>query len=96
MRVKELLKIKGITQKEFAEKLGMTPIGLSQILSGKPSYTTLEKIASALDVEVWELLVSPEEIMKKISNSMDGGNIQLCPHCGKPIVVRMELKKSEQ
>ena len=56
MRVKELLKIKGITQKEFAEKLGMTPIGLSQILSGKPSYTTLEKIASALDVDVWELL----------------------------------------
>ena len=57
MRVKELLKIKGITQKEFAEKLGMTPIGLSQILSGKPSYTTLEKIASALDVDVWELLL---------------------------------------
>ena len=69
MRVKELLKIKGITQKEFAEKLGMTPIGLSQILSGKPSYTTLEKIASALEVEVWELLVSPEDVVKKYSNS---------------------------
>ena len=68
MRVKELLKIKGITQKEFAEKLGMTPIGLSQILSGKPSYTTLEKIASALDVDVWELLISPEDIIKKYSN----------------------------
>lgn len=96
MRVKELLKIKGITQKEFAEKLGMTPIGLSQILSGKPSYTTLEKIASALDVEVWELLVSLEDVVKKYSNTKDRGNVQLCPHCGKPIVVKTEILKSEQ
>ena len=95
MRVKELIKIKGITQKEFAEKLGMTPIGLSQILSGKPSYTTLEKIASALEVEVWELLISPEDIIKKYSNGKDGGNIQLCPHCGKPIVIKTELLKNE-
>ena len=96
MRVKELLKIKGITQKEFAEQLGMTPIGLSQILSGKPSYTTLEKIASALDVDVWELLVSPEDIIKKYSNSKDEVNIQTCPHCGKPIIIKTELLKSEQ
>ena len=49
MRIKELIKEKGFTQKEFADKLGMTTIGLAQILAGKPSYTTLEKIASALD-----------------------------------------------
>jgi len=96
MRVKELLKIKGITQKEFAEKLGMTPIGLSQILSGKPSYTTLEKIASALDVDVWELLISPEDIIKKYSNGKDEVNIQTCPHCGKLIVIKTELLKGEQ
>lgn len=96
MRVKELLKIKGITQKEFAEKLGMTPIGLSQILSGKPSYTTLEKIASALDVDVWELLISPEDIIKKYSSGKDEVNIQTCPHCGKPIVIKTELLKGEQ
>ena len=52
MRIKELIKEKGFTQKEFADKLGMTTVGLAQILSsGKPSYTTLEKIAS---VEVHE------------------------------------------
>ena len=96
MRVKELIKTKGIAQKEFAEKLGMTPIGLSQILSGKPSYTTLEKIASALEVEVWELLVSPEDIVKKYGNSKEEINIQTCPHCGKPIIVKMELQKNEQ
>ncbi len=62
MRIKELIKEKGLTQKEFAERLGMTTVGLSQIINGKPSYTTMEKIASALNVEIWELLVSREEI----------------------------------
>ena len=95
MRIKELIKIKGITQKDFAEKLGMSPIGLSQILSGKPSYTTLEKIASALEVEVWELLVSPEEIVRKHSNLKDMDNTQTCPHCGKPIMIRTKLEKTE-
>lgn len=93
MRIKELIKIKGITQKDFAEKLGMSPIGLSQILSGKPSYTTLEKIASALEVEVWELLVSPEEIVRKHSNLKNMDKAQACPHCGKPIIIKTELLK---
>lgn len=82
MRIKELLKEKGITQKEFADKLGMTTVGLSQILNGKPSYTTLEKIASALDVQVWELLVSRDEI---VGDQEPGGSSIICPHCGGTI-----------
>lgn len=58
MRIKRSNKRKGYTQKELAEKLGMSTVGLAQIVAGKPSYTTLEKIADALDVEIWELLVS--------------------------------------
>ena len=53
MRIKEVIKEKGYTQKEFAEKLGMSTVGLAQIIAGKPSYTTLEKIAGALGVEIW-------------------------------------------
>ncbi len=82
MRIKELLKEKGITQKEFADKLGMTTVGLSQILNGKPSYTTLEKIASALDVQVWELLVSRDEI---VGDQEPGESSIICPHCGGTI-----------
>lgn len=61
-QIKELIKEKGYTQQQFAELLGMSRIGFAKILSGKPSYTTLEKIADALGVPVWRLLVSPDEV----------------------------------
>lgn len=85
MRIKEVIKEKGYTQKEFAEKLGMSTVGLAQIVAGKPSYTTLEKIADALGVEIWELLVSKDEIVgKKDVLSFT------CPHCGKNISIKVE------
>ena len=80
-----MIKEKGYTQKEFAEKLGMSTVGLAQIVAGKPSYTTLEKIADALGVEIWELLVSKDEIVgKKDALSLT------CPHCGKSINIKVE------
>ena len=79
MRIKELIKEKGYTQKDFADKLGMTTQGLTQILVGKPSYTTMEKIAAALGVEVWELLISKDEIIRE--QDPDKTTIT-CPHCG--------------
>ena len=85
MRIKEVNKEKGYTQKEFAEKLGMTTVGLAQIIAGKPSYTTLEKIADALEVEIWELLISKGEIVGK-SNAAS----LTCPHCGKSITLKAE------
>ena len=85
MRIKEVIKEKGYTQREFAEKLGMSTVGLAQIVAGKPSYTTLEKIADALGVEIWELLVSKDEIVGK----KDGLPLT-CPHCGKDINIKVE------
>ncbi len=61
LRIKELIKAKGYTQKEFADKIGMSAVGLNQLVNGKPSYPTLEKFALALDVPLWQLFVSPEE-----------------------------------
>lgn len=87
MRIKELLKEKGISQKEFADQLGMTTVGLSQILNGKPSYTTLEKIASALDVQIWELLVSRDDV---VGEPEKGKSSIICPHCGKEISLKIE------
>lgn len=75
MRIKELIKEKGYTQKEFAKKLGMSEVGLSQIVNGKPNYVTLEKIAKALDAEMWELFISKKEIF------IDGC-VDVCPKCG--------------
>lgn len=74
-RVLELCKQKGITQKDLAEKIGMTPVGLAKASNGNPTFETLEKIADGLGVTVPELF-APQPT-----------NTITCPHCGKLIKV---------
>lgn len=74
-RVLELCKQKGITQKDLAEKIGMTPVGLAKAANGNPTFETLEKIADGLGVTVPELF-APQPT-----------NTITCPHCGKPIKI---------
>lgn len=84
-RIKELIKEKGYTQQEFADLLGMSRVGLAQIVNGKPSYPTLEKIATALNVPMWQLFASPEEVQP----NKDGLSLT-CPHCGKNININVK------
>lgn len=77
-RIKELIKEKGYTQQEFADLLGMSRVGLAQIVNGKPSYPTLEKIATALNVPMWQLFASPDEVKGE-----EDQNTIICPNCGK-------------
>ena len=58
LRVKEILKSRGLTQKDLAIKMNIAEISLSRSLRGKPTFETLEKIATALDVQVWELVTA--------------------------------------
>lgn len=74
-QVKELLKQKGMTAKELAEKLGISEGALSKSISGNPTLERIEQIASALGVEVYELFAP--------GNSSEG--IIRCPNCGKQI-----------
>ena len=90
--IKELIKEKGYTQQGLAEKLGMTRVGLTQLVNGKPSYPTLEKIAEALGVEMWELFKSKSEIVEEIAEEKK--NTVPCPYCGRDINVSL-LKKEE-
>ena len=76
-RIKELIKEKGYTQQEFADLLGMSRVGLAQIVNGKPSYPTLEKIATALNVPMWQLFASPDEVKGEEDN-----DTITCPKCG--------------
>lgn len=89
-RIKELIKEMGYTQQELADKLGISRVGLTQLVNGKPSYPTLEKIAEALGVEMWELFKSKSEIVEEITEERK--NTIPCPYCGKPIDVSL-LKK---
>ena len=67
-RIKEIRKEKGITQKELAEKLGVTPQAVSQCEKNdvmKFKHSTLVNIAEALECSVDDL-VDFDDVMSNI------------------------------
>jgi transcriptional regulator with XRE-family HTH domain len=55
LRIKEVIKEQGTTVQELADKMGISRVGLSQHINGNPSVEVLERIASALNVQVSDL-----------------------------------------
>ncbi|EDS16915.1 MULTISPECIES: helix-turn-helix domain-containing protein [Bacteroides] len=62
LRILGICKQAGITQKELAERIGLSAVGLSKAINGNPTKDTLEKIASALNVRITELFEEPTNI----------------------------------
>lgn len=81
-RIKELIKEKGYTQQGFADRLGITRSTLLEQIGERPSGTTLERIADALGVEMWELFVTREEIIARGHSEIH------CPKCGQVFDLR--------
>ena len=67
--------------------VGVSYQSMKQTLNA-PSVTTatLEKIATALNVPMWQLFASPEEVAKQTDN-------ETCPYCGQPIAVKTTIEK---
>jgi transcriptional regulator with XRE-family HTH domain len=78
LRIKEVIKEKELTIQSLADKMGINRVNLSSSINGNPTVETLSKIADALDVHISELFENPKE------------NTTTCPHCGKPISVKIE------
>ncbi|RHK58359.1 XRE family transcriptional regulator [Bacteroides ovatus] len=45
----------GINQTELADKIGLSRVGLSKAINGNPTVDTLERIATALNVDITDL-----------------------------------------
>lgn len=89
-RTKEIIEKMGISKKELAEKIGMTPIGLQQLMRKKmPKVATLENIAKGMGVPTWRLLLSESEIDEIVEMRKKETNetIAVCPHCGKGLII---------
>ena len=56
LRVKQIVKEKGLTLAKVAEELKIHPVNLSSTLNGNPTLATLEKIANVLEVDVTDLI----------------------------------------
>lgn len=79
MKIKELRKVKHLSQEELSDKIGISPKHLSRLEMGRgfPSLETLEKIAVILNVELKEFfdfdafkgdLISADSIMQMFEN----------------------------
>ena len=75
-RIAEILKSKGMTQKDLAEKIGISRVGLSKAINGNTTITTLRRISAALEVSVPELF-APQPT-----------NTITCPKCGTVLEVK--------
>lgn len=80
-RIKDVMKQQGVSQKELAERLGISEPAMSmQIKSEGISLQRLNEIAEALGVELIQLIARDK---KSASSTM------YCPHCGKEIKVSL-------
>lgn len=84
-RIKEILREKQLTVNDLAEMLGISRQALSKQIQGKMLVETAERIATALNVHMWQLFASPDEVSPK----SDTANLT-CPHCGKNINIKAE------
>lgn len=60
LRVKEIAKARGMSMGDLAEKMGISPVTLSQSLNRNPTLGRLTEVANILEVDVADLF-SPRE-----------------------------------
>lgn len=78
MDIKRVIKAKGLTIKEVADRMGIAREGLSNHINGNPSVQILERIAAAIGCNVGDFF-APQPT-----------NTITCPHCGKTITLKAE------
>ncbi|ULB35635.1 helix-turn-helix domain-containing protein [Proteiniphilum propionicum] len=58
LRVKDIIKEKGLTMQEVSDRIGIVRDTLTRQINGNPTVETLQRIADALEVTVPELFTS--------------------------------------
>lgn len=83
LRIKEIMSERDVTSAWLAEKVGISKVAVSNIVTGKssPSLDNIIKIANALNVSITEIIGK-----EKADNAIT------CPHCGGKIHFDGELR----
>lgn len=91
MRIKEICAEKSITFKCLAEKIGVLPEAISRLVNGgtNPTISTLQAVATALDVDVVELFERKDEV--RLFAEYQGERIELTH---SDIITLIEQKKA--
>lgn len=75
MDVKSVIRKKGYTFEQVAEKMGITRITLTQNLGRNPTINTLQRVADAIGCKVGDFFVDDV-------SEYEGSNTIVCPKCG--------------
>lgn len=86
--IEALLREKGLTKTAFSEMLGIRKQNLNALLKN-PTLETMKRFAAALDVPMWQLFVSPEEVHQQPPKANEEAVIT-CPYCGERIAVHLQ------
>ncbi len=87
MRIKEVLAEKRIKQQDLADKMGISLSAVKKMVGADSlTTTTLEKIAAAIDVPVWQFFISPDDLANQI-----GKDTIRCPHCGGALNITLKI-----
>lgn len=88
IRLKEVMKEKGISGRKLAEMLGSQPQYISNICNGRQnmSLDMLKRISDLLGIQLWELLVDPKDM------SGDGDFVAMVRRKGEMFFFESETK----
>lgn len=90
MRIKEILQELGLSQKELAARLGITPQSvLYMCKTDSVTTATLSKVATALGVPMWQLIASPDEVRADLDAEAADPDTFVCPRCGAALRVAL-------
>jgi len=81
MRIREVIKEKGLTTQEVADKMQISLSALNQSISGNPSIKILRRIAEVVGCQLGEFFT--DELVNQDKNTIT------CPKCG----AKFELKE---
>lgn len=84
MHIKDILKQRGLTQNELADRLRINRVSLSRLLSDKNDMrmSTIKKIADAIGCDVADFFTPA---------ATEEHNAITCPHCGAKLVINLSI-----
>lgn len=85
--IKKLREIKGLTQIQLAQQIGVSSKAVSkwETSKGLPDISLIEPLSQALGVSVMELMSGDTVMNKNISSNMIFSKFYVCPVCGNVI-----------